>query len=134
MNAKAKILRTLPLETRKYSGAIEAFLDGKVGDLSFIPIDLSEYSPFAQKVLRTARRIPRGKTVSYARLAKMAGFPKAVRAVATVMRKNPFPIIIPCHRVIRSDGSIGGFMGKLKGREVELKKWLLGMESNEISK
>ncbi|MBN1129711.1 MAG: MGMT family protein, partial [Chitinispirillaceae bacterium] len=65
-----------------------------------------------------------------ARLAEMAGFPGAARAAASVMRKNPFPLVIPCHRVVRSDGSVGGFMGKRKGAAVALKKRLLAREQN----
>jgi O-6-methylguanine DNA methyltransferase len=113
---------------RRYERQVRSFLDGKSRDLSAIPIDLSGASHFRRTVLLTARKIPWGATVSYAQLASMAGFPRAVRAVASVMRNNPLPLIIPCHRVIRSDGSIGGFMGKTAGREVELKRKLLKRE------
>jgi len=98
--------------------------------LSSLPLDLSGVSPFTRKVLQAARTIPYGKTVSYARLAAMAGNPAGVRAAASVMRSNPFPLVVPCHRVIRSDGSPGGFMGKTTGREVRLKRILLKRESN----
>jgi O-6-methylguanine DNA methyltransferase len=113
----------------KYGRTIKAFLDGKTKDLSRLPLDMSGCSTFSKKVLLAARRIPYGKTVSYARLAAIAGKPKAVRAAASVMRNNPFPLVIPCHRVIRSDGSIGGFMGKTNGREVRLKHQLLERET-----
>ncbi|MGA2507233.1 MAG: MGMT family protein [Chitinispirillaceae bacterium] len=112
----------------KYGRMIRGFLDGSVKDLSPMPVDMSQCSGFSKKVLRIARSIPWGKTVSYARLALMAGHPNAVRAVASVLRNNPLPLIIPCHRVIKSDGSIGGFMGKTKGREVQLKGELLKRE------
>jgi len=64
---------------------------------------------FSKKVLNACRRIPVGQTITYTQLAKRAGFPKAARAVGSVLAKNPLPLIIPCHRVIRSDGKIGRF-------------------------
>jgi methylated-DNA-[protein]-cysteine S-methyltransferase len=117
---------------RKTAEAINGFLEGITKDLSALPIDISAQSPFARRVLLAARAIPWGQTLSYAALAKKAGCPGAVRAAASVMRRNPLPLIIPCHRVTRSDGTIGGFMGKMNGPEVELKKWLLKREGVEI--
>jgi methylated-DNA-[protein]-cysteine S-methyltransferase len=111
---------------------IIGFLDGEIKDLSKLRIDLTRHPPFTQKVLRAVRSIRWGKTLSYAGLAKKVGNPGAIRAVATVMRKNPFPLIIPCHRIIRSNGSIGGFMGKMSGKEVELKIRLLEREGTKI--
>jgi len=107
---------------------IKGFLDGKTNDLSRIPIDFPACPAFSKKVLLAARKIPRGTTVSYSRLAAMAGNPAGVRAAASIMRNNPFPLIIPCHRVIKSDGSVGGFMGKSKGSDVRLKHQLLTQE------
>lgn len=63
---------------------------------------------FAEKALAVVRRIPRGKTMSYAEVARRAGSPRASRAVGTLMRKNYDPSV-PCHRVIRSDGSLGEY-------------------------
>jgi methylated-DNA-[protein]-cysteine S-methyltransferase len=59
----------------------------------------------------------------------MAGRPKAVRAAASVMRHNDYPIVIPCHRVVRTDGTVGGFMGKSRGSSIELKRRLLRHET-----
>lgn len=111
-----------------YAVLFKKYLDGRAKDLSPIPIDVSDCASFEKKVLMAARRIPWGTTVSYGELAKMAGYPKAVRAVASVMRRNRFPLLVPCHRVIRGDGSIGGFMGKKVGRAVDLKRRLLEIE------
>jgi methylated-DNA-[protein]-cysteine S-methyltransferase len=108
---------------------IKGFLDGKVNDLSRVPLDCSGCSTYSRKILQAARTIPYGKTVSYAQLAAKAGNPAGVRAAASVMRNNPFPLVVPCHRVIRSDGSPGGFMGKTTGREVRLKYQLLLRET-----
>jgi len=68
-----------------------------------------DMTPFRRAILKTCRRIPYGKTASYAELARRAGRPNAGRAVGRVCATNPFPIVVPCHRVVRSDGSLGGF-------------------------
>jgi O-6-methylguanine DNA methyltransferase len=107
---------------------ITRFLDGKVKSLHDVSLDLSGFTTFQRCVLQTARSIQWGSVVSYSDLARMSGNPKAIRAVASVMRNNDFPLVVPCHRVVRKDGSIGGFMGKTKGKCVELKKKLLERE------
>ncbi len=73
------------------------------------PLNFSGLSPFTRKVLIACSKIPAGKTVSYSQLASMIGNPRASRAVGSALAKNPIPLIIPCHRVIRSDGSLGNF-------------------------
>jgi O-6-methylguanine DNA methyltransferase len=107
---------------------LKSLLDGH-GDSGNLPLDFSWCTPFQKKVLTAARAIPRGTTVTYAQLALMAGYPRAIRAVASVMRNNRFPLVVPCHRVIRSDGTIGGFMGKRDGRAIALKRRLLMAEA-----
>jgi O-6-methylguanine DNA methyltransferase len=79
---------------------------------------------FELAVLKAALQIPFGETRTYAWIARHIGKPKAVRAVGSALRKNPWPIIIPCHRVIKSDGSLGKYAGKDTGR----KKELIGLE------
>ena len=113
---------------KKYSKLIKEYLDGKVLSLDKIELSFNGYTEFQKRVLKAARSIPRGSVVSYKELAKKSGYPKAVRAVANVMRHNPFPLVIPCHRVIRSDGSIGGFGGKTRGANIKLKRKLLEHE------
>jgi O-6-methylguanine DNA methyltransferase len=112
----------------RYGEMISRFLDGRQTSLNALRLDLDGLSLFSRKVLTAARSIGWGKTVSYAELAAMAGNPGAVRAAASVMRNNRFPLVIPCHRVVRSDGSVGGFMGKQKGPEIALKRSLLENE------
>jgi len=73
------------------------------------PLALNHLPPFTQNVLTACRKIPFGKTISYSQLAAMIGKPLASRAVGNALAKNPIPLIIPCHRVIRSDGSLGQF-------------------------
>ena len=67
---------------------------------------------FQIKVWKYIRKIPKGRTLSYKQLAINIGKPRAIRAVANAVGKNPYPIKIPCHRVIRSNGSLGGYSGK----------------------
>lgn len=69
------------------------------------------FSPFQYEVYQQLIKIPRGKTLSYQQLAALSGNRSASRAVGSIMRINPFPILIPCHRVIKSDGTPGGFGG-----------------------
>lgn len=104
------------------------YLDGNETDFLSLPLNLSRYTFFQQKVLTTLRAIPRGITISYEDLAYRAGFPGAARAVGSVVRKNRFPLIIPCHRVILKSGKIGGYCGMHKGKMVELKQTLLSLE------
>jgi methylated-DNA-[protein]-cysteine S-methyltransferase len=78
-----------------------------------IPLDLSSGTEFQQKVWRVLMTIPRGETRSYGWVAKKIGRPGASRAVGAACGANPVPVIVPCHRVIAGDGSIGGFGGGL---------------------
>jgi methylated-DNA-[protein]-cysteine S-methyltransferase len=79
---------------------------------------------FQIKTWSYLRKIPRGKLKTYAEVAKAIGKPLAARAVANAIGKNPYPPIIPCHRVIRSDGSLGGYSGKggIRTKKMLLKK------------
>lgn len=90
---------------------VEAYFMGKRSTFSAksIKIDLSRFTPFQQAVLEVCRNIPHGQTACYADLARAVGRPGAARAVGSTMARNPLPLIIPCHRVLRADGSIGGF-------------------------
>jgi len=81
-------------------------------------------TPFQWKVLQATMKIPLGQTRSYKWVAKQIGKPKAVRAVGQALRRNPFPLIIPCHRVIKEDGSLGAYAGRYDNR----KRKLLEME------
>ncbi len=74
-----------------------------------VDLDLTGIPPFHAEVLKSCRRIPHGKTASYADLARAAGNESAVRAAGSAMASNPMPIVIPCHRVLKSDGGLGGF-------------------------
>jgi methylated-DNA-[protein]-cysteine S-methyltransferase len=90
-------------------GSLERYLDGDPAALDDIPLDLSGAPPFFAAAWQACRTIPAGETRSYAWLAWQAGSPKAVRAAGQSMARNRFPLIIPCHRVISSDGELGGY-------------------------
>ena len=83
---------------------------------------------FQQRVWEALRAIPYGETISYRELARQVGNPLAVRAVGQANGRNPISIIVPCHRVIAADGSLGGYGGGL-----ERKGWLLALERGEAS-
>jgi methylated-DNA-[protein]-cysteine S-methyltransferase len=102
---------------------ISAFLNGDDIRFSLDMIRLDLCSKFQQEVLAAEYGIPRGSVSTYQRIAKHLGNVDAARAVGGALANNPFPIIIPCHRAIRSDGTLGGYQGGL-----EMKRTLLKME------
>jgi len=104
---------------------VEYFV-GQSPDLSqFLPIlDLSCLTLAQVEVLKATAAIPRGETRSYGEIARAVGRPRAARFVGNVMARNPFPVIIPCHRVVRAGGDIGQF-----GGGAELKARMLALES-----
>ena len=89
-----------------------------------VPLDWQLSSGFRRTVLDHLSDIDYGHTASYATVAKLAGNPKAVRAVGTACATNPLPVVVPCHRVLRSDGTLGGYLGG-----VEAKRTLLSLEA-----
>jgi methylated-DNA-[protein]-cysteine S-methyltransferase len=82
-----------------------------------VPIDLRLARGFRLTVLRHLSAIPYGSTESYGEVAAASGSPRAVRAVGSACATNPLPIVVPCHRVLRSDGSLGGYLGGLAAKE-----------------
>jgi methylated-DNA-[protein]-cysteine S-methyltransferase len=88
---------------------LKDFAAGEVVDFSEVKIDLSHLTPFQREVVKRCRRIPRGRTISYGRLAARCGVPLAARAVGNVMAGNRMPLIVPCHRVVASGGRLGEF-------------------------
>jgi methylated-DNA-[protein]-cysteine S-methyltransferase len=109
---------------------ITAYFEGDCMDFSpDIPIDFNGFGSFSRKVLATCRNIKFGRTISYSGLAKKAGRPAASRAVGNALAKNPLPLIIPCHRVLRSDGKMGGFSAP---GGISLKKRMLDLEYQAI--
>lgn len=86
---------------------------------------------FTEKVYRELKKVPPGKVVTYKILAEKLST-RAYRAVGTAMKNNPLAPVVPCHRVVCSDGKIGGYMGKTSGKEVEKKIEMLKDEGVEI--
>ncbi len=87
---------------------------------------------FEKKVLRSLGKIPRGRVTTYKGLARIAGNPRAYRAAGNAAHKNPNPVIVPCHRVVRSDGRIGGYGGGVKKKIVLLAKAGVVVRSGRI--
>jgi methylated-DNA-[protein]-cysteine S-methyltransferase len=108
-------MRTLQRQLEDYFGGKRVRFE--------VGLDLDECSTFQKHVYEELRKVPSGCTCSYQALAKAVGRARSARAVGTALKNNPIPIIIPCHRVIKSDGSLGGF-----NSGVEWKKRLLEVE------
>jgi O-6-methylguanine DNA methyltransferase len=108
---------------------IKAYLEAEITDLE-VAVDLSGCTPFQRKVLLAVQGIPFGQMVTYSELAKQVGDPNAFRAVGQALRRNPVPIAIPCHRVVHSDGTLGGYGGAI-GSERKIK--LLKLEGSILT-
>jgi len=91
--------------------AIVGLLEGADDDLTSIPLDPDHIPPFNQRVYDVTRAIPPGQTLTYGEVAAAIGEPGAARAVGRALGENPYPIIIPCHRVLAAGGKMGGFSG-----------------------
>lgn len=109
-------------------GRIQKFLQGEVVDFPLDAIALERCSDFQKRVLLAEHRIPRGWVSTYGRIARELGVSGGARAVGRALSHNPFPIIIPCHRAIQSNGQLGGFQGG-----PEMKRALLELEGIEFS-
>lgn len=102
---------------------VRAYYEGRPVTFDDIPVDLEGWPAFYRTVWEHLRRLPRGRTISYGELARAVGRPGAARAVGRAMACNPIPPIVPCHRVVASDGRLGGYGGGL-----DMKAHLLRME------
>jgi methylated-DNA-[protein]-cysteine S-methyltransferase len=106
-------------------GRIVALLRGQHVDLRLIALDMDAVPEFDRAVYAAAREIPAGETVTYGAIAKQLGEPDAARDVGAALGRNPFAIIVPCHRVVAANGKTGGFSAR-GGVETKLK--LLSIE------
>jgi methylated-DNA-[protein]-cysteine S-methyltransferase len=100
---------TPPQDIKQAINAIAALLTGEPADLSFVTLDMTGVPEFNQRVYRAARLIQPGSTVTYGDIARQLGVPGSARAVGQALGRNPFPIVVPCHRVLAADGKTGGF-------------------------
>jgi methylated-DNA-[protein]-cysteine S-methyltransferase len=117
-----------PRWTEAARAKLARHLEGRANaSASDVPLDLAGGTDFQRRVWEAARRIPYGSVVSYAELARMAGYEGASRAVGNAMGANPVPIVVPCHRVVHSDRSLGGFSSGL-----HWKRYLLELERGQL--
>lgn len=105
---------------------LAAYFAGRLRTFS-TPLDVAGSGPFDIAVWTAAQQIPYGGTVSYGELAAVAGYPRAARAAGNAMARCPFSPVVPCHRVIHADGSIGGW-----GADTWVKRWLLDLERDQV--
>ena len=110
-------------ELKPVIAGLRAAMRGAAAEFPLGSLDGSCCSDFQRRILQRLQRVGRGQVVTYRQLAEDIGRPGAARAVARALAANPFPLILPCHRVVRSDGSLGGYQG---GRR--LKRTLLELE------
>jgi methylated-DNA-[protein]-cysteine S-methyltransferase len=104
---------------------LSAYAAGEPVDFSKVQVDERHLTDFGRRIVKTCRKIPRGKTRSYGELAKACGSPGAARAVGQVMAKNCYPLIVPCHRVLAASGKLGGFSAP---QGLAMKRRLLELE------
>jgi methylated-DNA-[protein]-cysteine S-methyltransferase len=99
---------------------LDLYFEGKLTEFD-LPLDWQLSKHFRRRALRAIDRIPYGKTRSYTEIARSAGNERAVRAAGTACGANPIPIVVPCHRVLRTGGALGGYGGGLPMKEALLK-------------
>lgn len=121
----ARILRS-PRRLDAAAAELDEYFSGRRRSFD-LPLDLSLSSGFRRLVQHHLPDIAYGSTESYKQVAEQVGNPKAVRAVGTACATNPLPVVVPCHRVLRSDGTLGGYVGGL-----DAKRALLELESSAV--
>jgi methylated-DNA-[protein]-cysteine S-methyltransferase len=109
---------------------ITALLRGERVDLSMVQLDMDRVPPFERQVYEVTRTIPAGETLSYGQIAGRLGEPRLAREVGQALAHNPFPIVVPCHRVLAADGKLGGFSAR---GGVATKQRLLETERANVS-
>jgi methylated-DNA-[protein]-cysteine S-methyltransferase len=110
---------------------LQSYAAGNDERFDDVPLDLSHLTAFQNRIVRACRKISRGRVRTYGELAAVAGAEGAARAVGNCMAKNRFPIIVPCHRVVGSAGSLGGFSAR---DGISMKRRMLEMEGAAICK
>lgn len=120
---------------REASAAVGAILDGEAVDPAATPLDLGDRPPWDRLILGVVCAIPRGTTLSYGEVARRAGRPGAARAAGGAIGRNPVGLLVPCHRVIAADGSLGGYGAAAwggTGAALDLKASLLRLEGVRV--
>jgi methylated-DNA-[protein]-cysteine S-methyltransferase len=103
---------------------LDDYFHGRLREFD-LPIDWSLSAGFLRQARQACYAIPYGRVLTYSELAAAAGSPRAVRAAGNAMARNPIPIVVPCHRVVRTGGALGGYGGGL-----DVKRWLLALEGS----
>jgi len=111
-----------PARLERARGELEEYFAGRRRSFE-LPLDWTLVGPFGERVLRAAERIPYGASLTYAQVAAQAGSPRGSRAAGNALGANPIPIVVPCHRVLRGSGALGGYAGGL-----QRKRFLLELE------
>ncbi|WP_433933785.1 methylated-DNA--[protein]-cysteine S-methyltransferase [Sorangium cellulosum] len=135
---RARVLQRLPgareaappPDVQRALDGIVALLRGEASDLSAVALDMERVPPFHRRVYEVARTIPPGATLTYGDIAGRLGAPGSARAVGQALGRNPFPIVVPCHRVLAAGGRVGGFSGS---GGVTTKLRLLAIEGAQAS-
>jgi len=118
-------LRHKPGWVKELIDGLTRFAEGEPVEFSDVPLALDHLTPFGRQIVTSCRRIGWGRTRSYGELANDCGAPGAARAVGTVMAKNRYPLVVPCHRVLAAGGALGGYSAP---DGLRMKRRLLAME------
>jgi methylated-DNA-[protein]-cysteine S-methyltransferase len=119
-----------PPDLQRTIDSIRALLRGEPSDLSAAPVDLTDLPAFERQVYEVTRSIPAGATLSYGQVAERLGSPGAAREVGQALGRNPFPLLVPCHRVVAAGGKLGGFSAH---GGVRTKRRLLAIEGAPVA-
>lgn len=116
----------LSMEAKQLKESLQRYVNGEDPDWPDLPMSLESLPRFHRRSIKALKDIPSGKTVTYGELAEKAGSPKGAQAAGQAMRKNPYPLVYPCHRVVGKNGKMVGY--SCDGG-TELKKFLLDLEA-----
>ena len=100
---------------------LRSYMSGRSAFETNVPVDWSAFSRFDRLIFKRLQHVPHGSIVSYGELAARLGFPRAARALGNALARNPIPVLIPCHRVIRSNRSLGGFQRGARWKRILLR-------------
>ncbi len=126
-HARGQVPTGLTAAGRTLLAALERYVDGQAVAWPRVPMELHGLPEFTRRVLLALRdRVPHGATTTYGGLAALAGSPGAARAVGQIMARNPWPLLVPCHRVLGADGALTGFSAE---GGLDLKRLLLEIEN-----
>jgi methylated-DNA-[protein]-cysteine S-methyltransferase len=120
---------TPPPAVQRAIDGIVSLLDGGTNDLSHVALDMEDVPSFDRQVYEVARTVPPGDTITYGEIATRLGVPTEARAVGSALARNPFAIVVPCHRVLAVGGNIGGFSAR---GGVRTKRGLLSIEGAPV--